>query len=93
MIEFRGVQKSYDGETFAIKNLDLTVYRGEFLTLLGRGLSFPKIPSAEESAHHPARCVRSSGCLGRLSLTGLSRGGGLKSRTLYLYSSIRLILF
>jgi putative spermidine/putrescine transport system ATP-binding protein len=35
IVQFKGVQKSYDGETFAIKHLDLTMYRGEFLTLLG----------------------------------------------------------
>jgi hypothetical protein len=43
-----------------------------------------------ESAHHPARCLRSSGCLGRLSLTCLGRGGGLKLRTSF--SDISLIL-
>jgi hypothetical protein len=43
-----------------------------------------------ESAHHPARCLRSSGCLGRLSLICLGRGGGLKSRTYFSgISSIR----
>jgi hypothetical protein len=31
-----------------------------------------------ESAHHPARCLRSSGCLGRLSLICSGRGGCLK---------------
>ena len=35
IVEFTKVQKSYDGEAFAIKNLDLQMHRGEFLTLLG----------------------------------------------------------
>jgi putative spermidine/putrescine transport system ATP-binding protein len=32
---FRGVRKTYDGETLVVRNLDLDIYRGEFLTLLG----------------------------------------------------------
>ena len=35
IVEFRAVQKSYDGETLAIKNLNLAIQRSEFLTLLG----------------------------------------------------------
>ena len=35
IVEFRGVYKTYDGETLVIKNLDFQVQRGEFLTLLG----------------------------------------------------------
>ncbi|MGH6946392.1 MAG: ABC transporter ATP-binding protein [Kiloniellales bacterium] len=34
-VEFRNVQKSYDGETLVVQDLDLEVRRGEFLTLLG----------------------------------------------------------
>ena len=34
-VEFDGVQKSYDGETLAVENLDLEISQGEFLTLLG----------------------------------------------------------
>ncbi len=34
-VEFRGVRKSYDGETLVVRDLDLEVARGEFLTLLG----------------------------------------------------------
>ena len=34
-VEFRGVRKSYDGETLVVRDLDLDVERGEFLTLLG----------------------------------------------------------
>ena len=34
-VEFRGVRKSYDGETLVVRDLDLDVARGEFLTLLG----------------------------------------------------------
>jgi putative spermidine/putrescine transport system ATP-binding protein len=32
---FRSVRKTYDGETLVVRNLDLDIYRGEFLTLLG----------------------------------------------------------
>src|SRR3954470_19103933 len=35
IVRFRDVQKSYDGQTFAVKNLNLSVRRGEFLTMLG----------------------------------------------------------
>ncbi len=35
LVSFRGVQKSYDGESLIVKNLDLDIRRGEFLTLLG----------------------------------------------------------
>jgi putative spermidine/putrescine transport system ATP-binding protein len=34
-VRFKDVQKSYDGETLVVKNLNLEVERGEFLTLLG----------------------------------------------------------
>jgi putative spermidine/putrescine transport system ATP-binding protein len=34
-ISFRGVSKTYDGRVFAVRNLDLDVIEGEFLTLLG----------------------------------------------------------
>jgi putative spermidine/putrescine transport system ATP-binding protein len=34
-VRFRGVQKSYDGETLVVKDLNLDIVRGEFLTLLG----------------------------------------------------------
>ncbi len=34
-VRFVDVQKSYDGETLVIKNLNLEVERGEFVTLLG----------------------------------------------------------
>lgn len=35
IVKFRGVQKTYDGETLIVESLDLDIYRGEFLTLLG----------------------------------------------------------
>jgi len=35
LVRFIEVQKSYDGETLVVKNLNLDVARGEFLTLLG----------------------------------------------------------
>ena len=34
-VRFDGVQKSYDGETLVVKNLNLDIARGEFLTMLG----------------------------------------------------------
>ncbi|MBA2779604.1 ABC transporter ATP-binding protein [Billgrantia kenyensis] len=35
LITFEGVQKSYDGETLVVKDLNLTIRQGEFVTLLG----------------------------------------------------------
>jgi putative spermidine/putrescine transport system ATP-binding protein len=35
LISFRGIQKTYDGETLIVRDLTLDVQRGEFLTLLG----------------------------------------------------------
>lgn len=34
-VEFRGVKKSYDGRTLVVKDLDLSIRTGEFVTLLG----------------------------------------------------------
>lgn len=34
-VTFTEVQKTYDGETLVVKNLNLTIEQGEFLTLLG----------------------------------------------------------
>lgn len=34
-VEFRNVQKSYDGETLVVKNLNLQIAKGEFVTMLG----------------------------------------------------------
>ena len=34
-VEFDRVQKSYDGETLVVKDLNLSIGRGEFLTMLG----------------------------------------------------------
>ncbi len=34
-VQFENVQKSYDGESLVVKNLNLAVDQGEFLTLLG----------------------------------------------------------
>ncbi len=34
-VQFADVQKSYDGETLVVKNLNLSVEQGEFVTLLG----------------------------------------------------------
>ena len=35
MVRFDQVQKSYDGETLVVKNLNLDIAKGEFLTMLG----------------------------------------------------------
>jgi putative spermidine/putrescine transport system ATP-binding protein len=35
LVRFQGVEKSYDGQRFAVRHLDLDIARGEFLTLLG----------------------------------------------------------
>src|SRR5476651_446406 len=35
LVSFRGVQKSYDGELLIVKDLNLEIRKGEFLTLLG----------------------------------------------------------
>ncbi|HCK17269.1 MAG TPA: spermidine/putrescine ABC transporter ATP-binding protein, partial [Thalassospira sp.] len=34
-VEFERVQKSYDGESLVVKDLNLTMPKGEFLTMLG----------------------------------------------------------
>ena len=34
-VNFIDVQKSYDGETLVVKDMNLSIRRGEFLTLLG----------------------------------------------------------
>ncbi|MDH3452181.1 MAG: ABC transporter ATP-binding protein [Gammaproteobacteria bacterium] len=34
-VRFKNVQKSYDGETLVVKNLNLDIARGEFVTMLG----------------------------------------------------------
>ncbi|NAZ35769.1 ABC transporter ATP-binding protein, partial [Rubellimicrobium sp. CFH 75288] len=34
-VEFERVQKSYDGRTLVVKDLNLTIPKGEFLTMLG----------------------------------------------------------
>ncbi len=34
-VKFEGLQKSYDGETLVVKDLNLSIAHGEFLTLLG----------------------------------------------------------
>ncbi|MGD9744284.1 MAG: ABC transporter ATP-binding protein, partial [Dongiaceae bacterium] len=34
-VVFKDVQKSYDGETLVVKNLNIAVAQGEFLTMLG----------------------------------------------------------
>ncbi|WP_245266718.1 ATP-binding cassette domain-containing protein, partial [Bradyrhizobium sp. WSM1743] len=34
-VKFSDIQKSYDGEALVVKNLNLDIARGEFLTMLG----------------------------------------------------------
>src|SRR5882672_8259477 len=35
LVRFAGIQKTYDGEHLVVKNLDLDIRKGEFVTLLG----------------------------------------------------------
>lgn len=35
LVSFKGIQKTYDGETLVVKDLNLDIARGEFLTMLG----------------------------------------------------------
>lgn len=35
LVQFRGVQKTYDGQSLVVRSLDLDIRRGEFLSLLG----------------------------------------------------------
>jgi putative spermidine/putrescine transport system ATP-binding protein len=35
LVRFFGIQKTYDGEHLVVKNLDLDIRKGEFVTLLG----------------------------------------------------------
>jgi putative spermidine/putrescine transport system ATP-binding protein len=35
LVRFAGIQKTYDGEHMVVKNLDLDIRKGEFVTLLG----------------------------------------------------------
>ncbi len=35
LVSFRGVQKTYDGEILVVKDLNLEIQRGEFVTMLG----------------------------------------------------------
>jgi putative spermidine/putrescine transport system ATP-binding protein len=35
LVRFSGIQKTYDGEHLVVKNLDLDIAKGEFVTLLG----------------------------------------------------------
>ena len=35
IVRFKNVQKSYDGETLVVKNLNLAIAKGEFVTMLG----------------------------------------------------------
>ena len=35
LVRFENVQKSYDGEVLVVKDLNLNIAKGEFLTMLG----------------------------------------------------------
>ena len=35
LVTFRGVQKTYDGTSLVVRDLNLDIQRGEFLSLLG----------------------------------------------------------
>ena len=61
-VRFTEVQKSYDGETLVVKNLNLDIARGEFLTLLGpsgsgKTTTLMMLAGFEVPTHgeHPAR--------------------------------------
>ena len=41
LVRFDKVQKSYDGEILVVKNLNLDIAKGEFLTMLGQDYSQP----------------------------------------------------
>ena len=34
-VRYENVQKSYDGESLVVKNLNLDIQKGEFVTMLG----------------------------------------------------------
>ena len=38
LVQFKNVQKSYDGKVLVVKDLNLDVETGEFLTMLGLSL-------------------------------------------------------
>ena len=42
LVSFQGVQKSYDGEQLVVKDLNLDIAKGEFLTMLG-----PSVPARQ----------------------------------------------
>ena len=42
MVRFVNVQKSYDGETLVVKNLNLDIVQGEFVTMLGVHVAEPE---------------------------------------------------
>jgi hypothetical protein len=47
MVRFVDVQKSYDGETLVVKNLNLEIAKGEFVTKAkrARNFAFPVLQS------------------------------------------------
>ena len=44
-VAFEHVQKSYDGQTLVVKDLNLSIGKGEFLTMLGPSGSGKTTPS------------------------------------------------
>ena len=47
-VQFKNVQKSYDGETLVVKNLNLDIQEGEFLTMLGPSCLLYTSPSPRD---------------------------------------------
>lgn len=73
LVQFSGVKKTYDGENLVVKNLNLDIQRGEFLTLLGpsgsgkttclmmlAGFEFPPAAKSAWTASCSTRCRRIS---------------------------------
>src|SRR5262249_2199028 len=84
-------------ECFSRRKKEVQMTNGAVALLRKRWVSFPKILSSAdsrdeaESAHHPARCLPSSICLGHLSPTYSSRNAGLKSRISFSAISSKLL--
>jgi ABC-type sugar transport system ATPase subunit len=59
MVRFVNVQKSYDGETLVVKNLNLDIAKGEFLTMLGPSGSGKTTTLMMLAGFEPATMARS----------------------------------
>ena len=72
LVEFINVQKTYDGEELVVKNLNLKIKPGEFLTMLGPSGSMAAWEAAKGGASvcmlekdrdigYPVRCGEAAG--------------------------------